>query len=160
MPAPPARTEISDTYPLPSNATARTGFGRLWDYATTLLGSTGLPADARVALGLLIGYAFFQSNVGYIRFPAWLGSFTIQWGVTAVVTDGGGGASIGYPMAFPVSPMFTTAWRGIGGGAPASIVYPTDPATASFFSIVLRNSSTGAAIAGTGVDVAWFALGV
>lgn len=31
MTALPAKTAISDTYPLPSNATARTGFGALWD---------------------------------------------------------------------------------------------------------------------------------
>lgn len=37
----PAKTEISDTYPLPSNATARTGFGNLWEWATSLLGTTG-----------------------------------------------------------------------------------------------------------------------
>lgn len=53
--APPARTAISDTYPNPSNAVARVGFGALWDYVTSLLGATGTPADARTALGLVIG---------------------------------------------------------------------------------------------------------
>ena len=53
--APPARTAISDTYPNPSNAVARAGFGALWDYVTSLLGITGTPADARTALGLVIG---------------------------------------------------------------------------------------------------------
>lgn len=53
--APPARTEISDTYPNPSNAVARIGFGSLWDYVVSLLGATGTPADARTALGLVIG---------------------------------------------------------------------------------------------------------
>ena len=47
---PPARTEISDTYPNPSNAVARIGFGSLWDYVTGLLGSTGNPAEAITAL--------------------------------------------------------------------------------------------------------------
>jgi hypothetical protein len=47
---PPARTEISDTYPNPSNAVARVGFGSLWDYVTGLLGSTGNPAEAITAL--------------------------------------------------------------------------------------------------------------
>lgn len=32
----PVRTAISDTYPNPSNATARTGFGTLWDYVTSI----------------------------------------------------------------------------------------------------------------------------
>lgn len=48
--APPARTEISDTYPNPSNAVARVGFGSLWDYVTGLLGATGNPAEAITAL--------------------------------------------------------------------------------------------------------------
>lgn len=51
MALPPLRTEISDTYPNPSNATARAGFGKLWDYVTGLLGATGNANDARVALG-------------------------------------------------------------------------------------------------------------
>lgn len=32
----PLRSSISDTYPNPSNATARTGLGQLWDYATSI----------------------------------------------------------------------------------------------------------------------------
>lgn len=52
MPAPPARTEISDTYPNPSDAVARIGFGRLWDYVTGLLGTTGNASAARALLGL------------------------------------------------------------------------------------------------------------
>lgn len=55
MAAPPARASISDTYPNPSNAVARVGFGQLWDYVTGLLGLTGNAVDARTALGLTIG---------------------------------------------------------------------------------------------------------
>ncbi|TMS58537.1 hypothetical protein MW7_007380 [Imbroritus primus] len=51
MAAPPLRTEISDTYPNPTNAVARTGFGKFFDYVTGLLGSTGDAQEARVALG-------------------------------------------------------------------------------------------------------------
>ena len=47
---PPAKTEISDTYPNPSNAVARVGFASLWDYVTGLLGLTGNPAEALTAL--------------------------------------------------------------------------------------------------------------
>lgn len=36
MALPPLKTAISDTYPNPSNATARTGFGALHDYMTSL----------------------------------------------------------------------------------------------------------------------------
>jgi hypothetical protein len=88
MPAPPARTEISNTYPNPSNAVARTGFGKLWDYVTALLGATGNASDARTALdvpgksatetiggtwvftnsvGLGVGSSFQGANTGNTR---------------------------------------------------------------------------------------------
>jgi hypothetical protein len=52
MAAPPARTELADTYPLPSNDTYRTGIGRFYDYVVALLGATGTVADARAALAV------------------------------------------------------------------------------------------------------------
>lgn len=53
--APPARTDLADTYPNPSNAQFRTGIGKLWDtlFGTGgLLGTTGNASDARAALGV------------------------------------------------------------------------------------------------------------
>ena len=58
MALPPARTEISDNYPLPSDATARIGFGRLYDYVTGLLGATGNKPEALAALG-----AYGKTNI-------------------------------------------------------------------------------------------------
>lgn len=52
MAAPPAKSEISAPYPNPSNDAARTGFGRLYDYVTGLLGATGNAPEARTALGV------------------------------------------------------------------------------------------------------------
>lgn len=52
MANPPARTELADTYPNPSNAEFRTGIGKLWDYVTERLGATGSASDARSALGI------------------------------------------------------------------------------------------------------------
>jgi len=52
MAAPPNRNEISDTYPNPTDAVARAGFGKLWDYVTGLLGATGNAVEARAALGV------------------------------------------------------------------------------------------------------------
>ncbi|MBS0430494.1 MAG: hypothetical protein JSR41_24675 [Proteobacteria bacterium] len=52
MPAPPLKTEISDTYPNPSNAVARVGFAKFYEYVVGLLGSTGNAAEARTALGV------------------------------------------------------------------------------------------------------------
>lgn len=55
MAAPPDKAEISAPFPNPSNATARAGFGKLWETlfgVGGLLGSTGNAADARAALGI------------------------------------------------------------------------------------------------------------
>lgn len=52
MAAPPAKAEISATYPNPSNAAARIGFGKLYDYVVGLLGLTGDATEARTALGV------------------------------------------------------------------------------------------------------------
>lgn len=60
MPAFPAKSEIYGTYPNPSNATAREGFGKLYDATTGLLGTSGDPSDARATLG--IGSAISNRN--------------------------------------------------------------------------------------------------
>jgi hypothetical protein len=49
---PPARTELSAPYPNPTNAIARTGMGKFYDYVTNLLGTLGTAVDARAALGV------------------------------------------------------------------------------------------------------------
>jgi hypothetical protein len=59
----PARTEISDTYPAPSNAVARTGFGKLWDFATSLLGITGAKQDLLVASKILDPQALYNISL-------------------------------------------------------------------------------------------------
>jgi microcystin-dependent protein len=50
--AAPARTEISAT-PSPTNAIAKVGFGKLWDFCTGLFGTTGKPIDALLAMKVL-----------------------------------------------------------------------------------------------------------
>ncbi|MBB1599979.1 hypothetical protein [Variovorax sp. UMC13] len=55
MAAPPDKAEISAPFPNPSNATARAGFGKLWETlfgVGGLLGSSGNAVDARAALGI------------------------------------------------------------------------------------------------------------
>lgn len=81
--APPVRTALADTYPLPSTATFRTGIGALFDYSTGLLGASGNPPEARDALG--IGSAFgFRSRVRN-------GNFVVnQRRVSGTVTLGAG----------------------------------------------------------------------
>lgn len=50
MATPPTRNEIAGT---PTNAEAKAGFGKLWDYVTGLLGASGDPSAARTAMGLV-----------------------------------------------------------------------------------------------------------
>lgn len=50
MATPPTRDEIAGT---PTNAEAKAGFGKLWDYVTGLLGASGDPSAARAAMGLV-----------------------------------------------------------------------------------------------------------
>ena len=86
--APPAKAEISDTYPNPSNAVARIGFGSLWDYVTGLLGLTGNPAEARTALGLVIGTDVQAYNAN-TAFTNVVQTFTGgQRGAITTLTDG------------------------------------------------------------------------
>jgi hypothetical protein len=61
MSAFPARTTLADTYPLPSNATFKGGIGDFYDATTGLLGTSGLPAEARTKLG--IGSAISYRNL-------------------------------------------------------------------------------------------------
>ena len=84
--APPAKTSISDTYPNPSNAVARAGFGQLWDYVTGLLGLTGSPAAAQTALQLVPGTdvqaynantAFTNTAQTYTALETFIGSTTV-----------------------------------------------------------------------------------
>lgn len=50
--APPDKDEISAT-PSPSNAVAKAGFGKVWDFITGLLGLTGNPEEAHALLKTL-----------------------------------------------------------------------------------------------------------
>jgi hypothetical protein len=59
--AAPLKTALSDTYPNPSNATLRAGMGALWDWATSLLGTTGDAKDARALLDVR-GWALVSSQ--------------------------------------------------------------------------------------------------
>lgn len=61
---PPAKAEISAT-PSPSNAVAKAGFGKLWDFVIGLLGSTGNPEDAHVGLKVLPPDAFWNLKLNF-----------------------------------------------------------------------------------------------
>lgn len=73
MPAPPARAEISAPFPNPSNATAREGFGKLWDWLTGAFGiNGGTPAEIRAALGVQLEAGFIGHSASSTPPPGWL----------------------------------------------------------------------------------------
>lgn len=150
MPAPPLKTEISDAYPNPSNAVARAGFGKLWDYVTGLLGLTGNAADARTALGLLLGFAVSLSGGSrYVKMPTWLGGWIIQWGG---VTTSSSGATVNFPVAFPnnCQAVFLTPQTSAGG---IFATHLTQTLSAVYVQAWTNNTTQ------TAVLVEWFAIG-
>lgn len=82
MAAPPLKEDISAPYPAPSNATARAGFGKLWDYVTGLLGPTGDAIDARAALGFKRGADIASAST--INLTTATGDIVDVTGTTAV----------------------------------------------------------------------------
>ena len=72
MPTPmPLKTEISDTYPNPSDAVARAGFAKLWDYIATLYGKENVIGPVSQAAGVPTGKMIetgTNANGRYIRF--------------------------------------------------------------------------------------------
>jgi len=88
---PPARTELADTYPAPSNALARTGFGKLWDFVTSLLGATGAKQDMLVAAKILDPQALYNiSLVPSVNANALTMKLTSGDGATAFSTSNAG----------------------------------------------------------------------
>lgn len=87
----PARNEISDVYPNPTNATARTGMGKLWDWLTGSLGQDGN------------AYGFARQNL--LTNPNWQ---IDQINEGALYTITGGGADVqtvdGWSGSAPVAP--------------------------------------------------------
>lgn len=135
MPAPPAKTEISDAYPSPSNATARTGFGKLWEtlFGTSgLLGSTGNPAEALVALGAngrYAGYAALTTNTTLTATAA--GKLhNIGASSLTITLPAGSAMKVGDEIHFNTSVSFTIARAGsdtingpAGTGLTAAVMY-------------------------------------
>jgi hypothetical protein len=99
----PARTEISDAYPLPSNATARTGFGKLWDFVTSLLGTTGAKTDMLAASKILDPQAIYNLSL----IPSVAGN-----ALTMKVTSGDGATAFSTFNAGTVAQRSVTAASG------------------------------------------------
>jgi len=115
MATPPARTELADTYPNPSNAVFRTGIGKLWDYVTERLGATGSAADARTALGIGNAISFRNLLINangainqrtYVTGTATSGANQYTLDRWRVVTSG---QNLGFTTAAPDSTMTAPA---------------------------------------------------
>lgn len=149
MAAPPLRTEICDTYPLPSDATARAGFGKLWDYVTGLLGATGNAPEARVALGAVgtsgnetvAGVKTFSSRPIFpmqsmvrLHTPNGYGSTNtaIRRYTTVAVNQG---SDIAYADSATLGASFTINTAGVYS------MYIMDQSTVSMFAGISQNST-------------------
>lgn len=92
MTAPPARTELADTYPAPSNATFRTGIGKLWDFITsghsTTIASAAAPDIFAATNGKLIDYTGTATCTGFVAAPSAGGECTLVCAAAAVFTAG------------------------------------------------------------------------
>jgi hypothetical protein len=143
--APPAKTEISDTYPNPSNAVARAGFGTLWDYVTGLLGLTGSPPAARTALGLVIGtdVQAYNANTAFTNVAQTFSG--AQRGQITTLTDG---ATI--TPDFAANCNFTVT---IAGNR--SIANPTNVIAGQSGSIFIVQDATGSRTLSWGSNFDW-----
>lgn len=138
MPA-PARTEISDTYPNPSNAVARTGFGKLWDFVTSLLGTTGATGAMLAASKILDPTALYNySLVPSVAANALTMTLKSADGTTALASDN----------AAIVSQRSVTAGSGL---------FLSRPITAAISLVISSGSTLGhlSAIAG---DIYWYII--
>lgn len=97
----------------------------------------------------------FTTN-GFIAFPTWLGGLVIQWGRTAVLTDGSG-VNVSLPFTFPSTTlqMWTSLYGSVSGDSAACRV-----SAGQFVSLSQINVSyneTNSALGGSAVT--WFCVG-
>lgn len=166
MATPPARTELANTYPNPSNAVFRDGIGKLWDYVTERLGATGSAADARTALGignaitfrnLLINANGAMNQRGYTTGAATAGANQYTLDRWRVVTSG---QSVAFGAASPDRTMTAPAGgleQPIEGAMVVGGVYTlswTGTATATVNGAAITNGGNTASLpANTNVTV-------
>ncbi len=93
-------------------------------------------------LTLLFGFAAsFVNSGGYIKLPAWLGGFMIQWGQDLTVRASGADVTLTYPLAFPTAVFITmVTMRGAG-----TATLSTEVETTTTFRYTVRNSSIAGA---------------
>lgn len=72
---------------------------------STKKASTGWIRNSMLAIATAAGFVISLSNVGYIKFPTWLGGLILQWGAGTVATAGSY-TVVALPLAFPNS-----SWR-------------------------------------------------
>lgn len=84
----PLITEISDVYPNPSNGVARTGFAKLWNFVTTLLGTTGGIAAMLTASKLIDPAAIYNLSIVFtLNANAMTATLKASDGATALAAD-------------------------------------------------------------------------
>lgn len=126
MATPPTRAEISGT---PSRATANTGFGKLWDYVTGLLGSTGNADDARTALGATATGSALFTTASAAAARTTLGATTTGSSLFTATDAAAARLAAGVPNSGPLSGLrnliingnFSINQRGYASGAATTV---------------------------------------
>ncbi|MFV3014717.1 hypothetical protein ACM9HO_03195 [Pseudomonas sp. KHB2.9] len=105
---------------------------------------------------LRAGFVSSFTTNGFIAFPTWLGGLVIQWGRTAVLTDGSG-VNVSLPFTFPATTlqMWTSLYGSVSGDSAACRV-----SAGQFVSLSQINVSyneTNSALGGSAVT--WLCVG-
>ncbi len=105
---------------------------------------------------LRAGFLFSFTENGFIAFPTWLGGLIIQWGRTAVLTDGSG-TNVSLPFTFPSTTlqMWTSLYGSVSGDSAAC--RETAGQFVSLSQINVSYNETNSALGGSAVS--WLCVG-
>lgn len=126
--------------------------------------STRIATTAWVRALLALGFVFSTGTNWYFKLPTVLGGFVIQGGTYSGGFDGGGGASIVYPLTFPNSCLgFIPVPAGTFGSTRELSCYADWGGLGLSSGFVYMREQTGAGavtnLVGTGANVRWVAFG-
>lgn len=164
----PLKTSISDTYPNPSNATARAGFASLWDAVNEfqqkseldLASASTCDIGAQLSTKLRItgtnGIASFGTNYRGPILLRFAGAVTLTYNATTLRSPGGANYTTTaneVMMAWPIASVSGTfdGWQAatLGGGAVSGVAAITSGSITGITDLAIADGGTGASTAAT-----------